>query len=131
MAQTDCLPPRWRTSLKFVKSVTKGGDTQQVDRYQEVDLDSLELVRPRSVGIENAALTMMGACGLQGKLAELGLNRPQIAAAVGNIVARMAHPGSERATHAWLQQRSGLGELLDVDFEAMDLNRLYRVSFHF
>lgn len=29
---------------------------------------------------------------LQDKLSELGLNRPQIAAAVGNVVARMAQP---------------------------------------
>ena len=98
------------------------------ERFQEVDLDTLELVRPRSVGVEHAALSVMRECGLQDKLAELGLNRPQIAAAVGTIVARMAQPGSELATHAWLQQRSALGELMDFDFEAMDLNRLYRAS---
>ena len=69
-------------------------------RYQEVDLDSLELVRLRSVGVEHAALSVMRQYGLEDKLAALGLNRPQIAAAVGNIVARMAHPGSELATHA-------------------------------
>jgi len=56
------------------------------------------------------------------------MNSPQIAAAVGNIIGRMACPGSELATHAWLQQRSGLGELMGFDFEAMDLNRLYRAS---
>ena len=51
----------------------------------------------------------MRQCGLEDKLAELGLNRPQIAAAVGNIIGRMAHPASELATHAWLQRRSALG----------------------
>ena len=100
--------------------------TGEPERYQEVDLDSLELVRPRSVGIEHAALSVMRRCGLEDKLRDLGLNRPQIAAAVGNIIGRMAHPGSELATHAWLQQRSALGELIGFDFEAMDLNRLYR-----
>ena len=103
-------------------------DPSEPGRYQEVDLDSLELVRPRSVGVEHAALSVMRQCALEDKLAELGLNRPQIAAAVGSIVARMAHPGSELATHAWLQQRSALGELIDFNFEAMDLNRLYRAS---
>lgn len=97
-------------------------------RYQEVDLDSLDLVRPRSVGVEHAALSAMRQCGFEDKLRALGLNRPQIAAAIGNIVGRMANPGSELATHAWLQQRSALGELLGFDFEAMDLNRLYRAS---
>ena len=97
-------------------------------RYQEVDLDSLELVDPRSVGVEHAALSAMRQCGFEDKLAQLGLNRPQIAAAVGNIVARMAHPCSELATHAWLKDTSALGELIDFDFGKMDLNRLYRAS---
>lgn len=102
-----------------------GGDAE---RFQEVDLDSIEMVRPRSVGVEQATLCAMRQCGFEEKLAELGFNRPQIAAAVGNIVGRMAHPGSELATHAWLRQRSALGELIDFDFETMDLNRLYRAS---
>ena len=100
----------------------------ELHRYQEVDLDSLELVDPRSVGVEHAALSAMRQCGLEQKLSELGLNRPQIAAAVGNIVARMAQPCSELATHAWLKDTSALGELIDFDFESMDLNRLYRAS---
>jgi hypothetical protein len=100
----------------------------EVARFQEVDLDSLELVDPRSVGVEHAALSAMRRCGLEDKLSELGLNRPQIAAAVGNIIARMAQPGSELATHAWLKDTSALGELIDYDFEGMDLNRLYRAS---
>jgi hypothetical protein len=100
----------------------------EIARYQEIDLDSLELVDPRSVGVEHAALSVMRQCGLEAKLEQLGLNRPQIAAAVGNIVARMAQPGSELAAHAWLKDTSGLGELIDFDFEGMDLNRLYRAS---
>ena len=108
--------------------VKPAGQAGEPDRYQEVDLDSLELVDPRSVGVEHAALSAMRQCGLPDKLSELGLNRPQIAAALGNIVARMAQPGSERATHAWLADTSGLGELIDFDFQAMDCNRLYRAS---
>ncbi|HYN59748.1 MAG TPA: IS1634 family transposase, partial [Rubrivivax sp.] len=124
-AQLIALKPSAATLTAFQAAATDPGES---GRYQEVDLDSLELVRPRSVGVEHAALSVMRQCALEDKLAELGLNRPQIAAAVGNIVARMAHPGSELATHAWLQQRSALGELIDFDFEAMDLNRLYRAS---
>jgi transposase len=105
-----------------------GVEAGELTRYQEVDLDSLELVDPRSVGVESAALAAMRQCGLEDKLSELGLNRPQIAAAVGNIVARMAQPCSELATHAWLKDTSALGELIDYDYQAMDLNRLYRAS---
>ena len=77
-----------------------------------MDLDTIELVRPRSVGVEHAALSVMRECGFEEKLQDLGLNRPQIAAVVGNIVARIAlhsHSASELATHAWLQQTSALG----------------------
>ena len=110
-------------SLTPAQAAAADSAEPSLGRYQQVDLDSVELVRPRSIGVEHAALSAMRQCGLEDKLAELGLNRPQIAAAVCNIIGRMAHPGSELATHAWLQQRSGLGELIGYDFEAMDLNR--------
>ena len=61
-------------------------------------------------------------------LDRLGFNGRQRAAAVGSIIARMAAPGSERATYRWLCQRSALGELLEVDFESMSMMQLYRVS---
>jgi transposase len=61
-------------------------------------------------------------------LKQLGLNGAQRAAAVDSIVARMAAPGSELAARRWLAERSALGELLNVDFEAMPLMQLYRAS---
>ncbi|MGH8847031.1 MAG: IS1634 family transposase [Polaromonas sp.] len=124
-AQLIALQP---SAASITAAVAAKPDPGEPGRYQEVDLDSLDLVRPRSVGVEHAALSAMRQCGFEDKLGELGFNRPQIAAAVGNIIGRMAHPGSELATHAWLQQRSALGELIGFDFEAMDLNRLYRAS---
>jgi len=124
-AQLIALRPS-AAAVTAAEAAKAGAD--ESGRYQEVDLDSLDLVHPRSVGVEHAALSAMRQYGLEDKLAELGLNRPQIAAAIGNIVGRMAKPGSELATHAWLQQRSALGELLGFDFESMDLNRLYRAS---
>ena len=129
-APTACAVPAAAASAKSAAGSAAGpnGEAGEVARYQEVDLDSLELVDPRSVGVEHAALAAMRQCGLEDKLSELGLNRPQIAAAVGNIIGRMAQPGSELATHAWLGDTSALGELIDHDFQAMDLNRLYRAS---
>lgn len=96
--------------------------------YQRVDLAQLEVMRPRSVGAEQVALAAAERLGLEAKLMALGLPRHQVAAALGLIIGRMVFPASERATHPWLTQRSGLGELLDDDFTALDLNRLYRVS---
>ena len=124
-AQLIALQP---SAASITAAAAAKADPGEPSRYQEVDLDSLDFVRPRSVGVEHAALSAMRQCAFEAKLSALGLNRPQIAAAVGNIVGRMAHPGSELATHAWLQQRSALGDLIDFNFEAMDLNRLYRAS---
>lgn len=95
-------------------------------RFQQVDLATLELVRPRTVGVEHAALTAIRQLGFEQKLAQLGFNKPQRAAALGNVIGRMVAPASELATHAWLQQRTALGELLDYDYEGMDRQRLYR-----
>ena len=95
-------------------------------RFCEIDIESLELVRPRQVGVEHAALTTLRRLGIEEKLRALGFNGPQVAAAVGNIVGRMAVPASELATHDWLRRRTALGELIDYDFEKMDLQQLYR-----
>ena len=66
--------------------------------------------------------------GLPNLLTRLGVNGALCVAAAGVIVGRLAQPGSERATHRWLQQRSGLGELLGVDFETVGAMQLYRAS---
>ena len=96
--------------------------------YREVDLDSLEMSRPRSVGAEHITLEALRLLGLDAKFKELGFNGPQTAAAISTIIGRCSEPGSELATHAWLQERSGLGELIDYDFNNLSLYGLYQVS---
>ena len=96
--------------------------------FQHVDVDSLELIRPRSVGVEHAGLWAMDQLGLRTRLEALGIGASVRTAAIGSIIARMARPGSERATRRWLGERSALGELLGVDFETMGPMRLYRAS---
>lgn len=95
---------------------------------QSVDIDSLQLVRPRSVGVEQLGLWAMQQAGLTDLWQKLGLTGPQRAAITGQLIARMAAPGSECATHHWLGHTSALGDLLEVDFEAMSLMQLYRAS---
>lgn len=96
--------------------------------FAEVDLDSLAFARGRSVAGEHVALAAMRELGLDNKLAELGLNGPQQAAALGNLIARMLAPASERASAQWLARDSGLGELIGYDYESMSLHRLYDAS---
>ena len=95
---------------------------------QAIDVDSVELSRPRTVGVESVGLWAMAEVDWVGLLQALGLTGPQRALIVGAIIGRMAAPGSERATHRWLGERSGLGELLDIDFEALPLVPFYRAA---
>ena len=103
-------------------------DTSSSGDQHRVDVDSLQLVRPRTVGVEHVALWAMQQVGLPALLAQLGLNSRQQAAAVASIIGRLAAPGSERATHRWLRDTSALGDLLQVDFENYSLMQLYRAS---
>jgi hypothetical protein len=96
--------------------------------FAEVDIASLQLTRPRSVGVEAAGLAAMDWLGLDPILAQLGFNGVQRAAVAGSLIGRMAAPGSELATWRWLGERSALGELLGVNFDAMPVMQLYRAS---
>lgn len=93
---------------------TRGDEPADI---QTIDVASLELVRPRSIGVAHLGLSAMRQVGFVELLQELG-----------SIIGRMATPGSAAATFRWLGQHSGLGELLDVDFERMQLITLYRAS---
>ena len=95
---------------------------------ETIEVDSLLLSRPRSVGVESVGLWAMAQLEFATLLETLGLNGPERSAILGAIIARMSAPGSERATRRWLVDASGLGELLDVDFETMNLMRFYRAS---
>jgi len=96
--------------------------------YRDVNIDSLEMNRTRSIGCEHVTLEALRLLELDTKLAELGFTGPQAALAIGTIIGRACHPSSERETHRWLQDQSGLGELLEHDFEEVNLYKMYQVS---
>ena len=98
---------------------TKGQEHNIVDEqpdYREIDIDSFEMHRPRSISIEHVGLETFNILNLRDFLNNLGFNNSRIAAAIGIIIGRMCYPASERATYYWLQNISGLGELIDYDF---------------
>lgn len=96
--------------------------------FQEVDINSLQQIMPRSVGVEFAGMHALSELGFVEKLTELGINGVMRAAIIGNVIGRMAKPASELSTWKWLQKQSALGELIDFDFEAMPHTRLYQAS---
>lgn len=110
-----------------VPSVTTSSEAS-VPEYQEVDVNSLEMIRPRTVGVEHAGLAALSWLGLDTIFESIGMNAGLRACALGSIIGRMAYPGSELSTWRWLRERSAFGELVDVDFEGVPLMRLYRAS---
>jgi transposase len=104
------------------------GDGTTSSDYRNVDINTLEFMRPRSIGVEHVAYEALRQLQLDKKLQELGLNKHQLCTAIGTIIGRMIEPGSELATHYWLQHHTGLGELIGYNYESMKLTRIYRLS---
>ena len=104
------------------------GDSTTSSDYRNIDINTLEFMRPRSIGIEHVAYEALRQLQLDKKLQELGLNKHQLCTAIGTVIGRMIEPGSELATHYWLQHHTGLGELLGYDYESLKLTRMYQVS---
>jgi len=96
--------------------------------YATIDVNSIENEDARTVGAEYVVHNIIKELKIDKKLVELGLNRKQLATAIGVIIGRMIVPGSERSTHYWLQNISGLGELMDFDFTNVSLDRVYKAS---
>ena len=129
-ASLERLAQRYAAQLvaRAVPEVAVSAQDTPAPSYPEVEIESLELVWPRSVGVEHVGLYALAELGLVEVLTALGLSGVQRAAVMGNVIARMAAPASELASWNWLCQTSALGELLDVDFEGLSHMRLYRAS---
>ena len=136
MSLSSDVPPALEAHARRITAALLAGDrigtasppTDRGPDLQHVDVDSLELLRPRSVGVEHVGLWAVGKLALPDLFERLGIGPSLRTAAVGSIVARMARPGSERATRRRLGERSALGELLGTDFETMGPMRLHRAS---
>ena len=96
--------------------------------YQRVDVGSLDHEHARTVGAEHVVHEMIKELGLDGTLRDLGFNKPAVDAAIGVIAARLIAPGSERSTHAWLQDVTALDDLLGADFVTLSQDRVYKTA---
>jgi transposase len=96
--------------------------------YQIIDVNSMDNEDARTVGAEYVVYETIKELEIERQLKDLGLNRFQLAVALGVIAGRMIVPGSERATHHWLQNVTALGELMGADFSNVSLDSVYKAS---
>ena len=115
--------------IRRLADETVGSEVKNLEpQFVTIDANTIEKSEPRTVGTEHLLLQMAEQLQLPEKLKELGLSSNETATALGSIIARAAHPESERATYAWLCNESGLEELLDFDFKKHSHNSLYKIS---
>lgn len=114
-----------RITAKLSEPIKSNQTTQD---FHSVDIHHIEAINSRSIGVETLALHAAQQLQLDEKLAALGFNKRDVAAALGSIIGRAVSPGSELHTHDWLQNQTGLGELLGHDYNNISLTRLYKVS---
>lgn len=111
-----------------IQKLNVENESDETRGFEEVDIDSIQQIKPRSVGAEHVSLEALKELKIPQILEEAGFNGRQRAEALGNIIGRMCAPRSERATAKWLKEKSALGELLKHDFTPMPLMQLYRAS---
>jgi len=123
----EALAQRY-SALIIAKLAQPVDDANPQSDYHCIDINHVEALQARSVGVETLAWHAFEQLQLNKKLTALGFSKVELAAAVGNIIGRMVSPGSELHTHDWLQSRSALGELFDHDYGNTSLTRLYSIS---
>lgn len=108
--------------------IPKKKDSDYLPDYQTVDVNSTENEQARTIGAEHVVYHAIKELELDRKLAGLKFNKPHLEAAIGVIAARLINPASERKTHTWLKEISGIDELMDTDFSKLSQDRVYKVS---
>jgi len=113
---------------KQSSTIPKKKDSDYLPDYQTVDVNSTENEQARTIGAEHVVYHTIKELELDRKLAEFKFNKPHLETALGVIAARLVNPASERKTHIWLKEISGIDELMDTDFSKLSQDRVYKVS---
>ena len=90
-------------------------------QYEVVDVNSVITSDAKTIGAEHVTQSQMNEYRLKAILKELNFTDTQITYAYMLIIGRMVHPGSERETVRWLQETSGVGELLRSNVKVYDV----------
>lgn len=96
--------------------------------YQTIDTNTIELVDPKSIGVEHVVYETIKKLELEKLLETLDLTPTQRYSAIGTLIAKTTNPLSDNKTLDWLCNRSGAGELYGCDYKSISSNSIYRVA---
>ncbi len=125
---TESLAQQYALQILSSKAEVLKEEHSAVRAYASVDLDTLTLSNPKSIGVEHLLYEMITELGLDEKLQSLELTPMQFNAALGVMIAKASAPASEASSLRWLQEQSAAGELFGADYTKMSSNTFYRIS---
>lgn len=119
-------------ALRIIAATGRGQEdsrnTEEDERYKEIDTTTIENSDPKTIGIEHIVYETIKSLQLEEKLESLGLSPRQIDSSIGTIIAKIAQPASDAKSYRWLCSISAVNELLDCDFNSFSSNNIYRIA---
>src|SRR4030042_1477389 len=92
--------------------------------FQMVDINTIEVEQPRSMGAEYIAHSIWQELGLDGFLKSHGISREVIPIIKAVVIGRLVEPASELHTKDWVEKRYALYELIEGPYRS-SLNSYY------
>jgi transposase len=99
----------------YERLVRKQNIPLQAESHQEirkVDTNSIQITCSRTIGPEHVCFSMWNELGLSDWLEKQGVSSEQIGVIAALVIGRLIQPGSELATKSWLENQSGLKDLI-------------------
>ncbi len=95
---------------------------------KNIDLNSINEVKSRSIGAEYICHTFWEKLGIDSFLASKGLSKDQSTLIESVVLGRLISPGSERHTHNWISTQSAIHELSGTPVHHYSERSFYRAS---
>jgi len=112
---------------KIFKKQSEQLQEKQASDFQTVDVNSLEIESPRSLGPEYLCHSVWKELGMDKLLEKQGVSANVTPLLEALVVGRLVDPGSERYTKEWAEKRSALYELTGAPLRN-SLNSYYRAG---
>jgi len=126
--ELESLAQQYALQIITAKSKSDDIETNKEEDYQNIDINSIEQIKARTIGCEHVVYETIKELQLVSLFEELGFTPTQINSALGILIAKACHPGSEASSIDWLKNISGVGELYDCDYNNISNNNFYRIA---
>ena len=125
--ELESLAQQYAQQLISVSGV-KSAETSKDEDCQSIDVNSIEQINLRSIGCEHIVYETIKELKLEALFDSLGFTPIQMNSAIGILIAKACHPGSEAKSIDWLRYTSGTGELYGCNYTLISDNSLYRIA---